>query len=293
MRISAITSHNDRALLNERVGLEQAAARENLEVYWNGPSNWDVKRQIDLLESAIHSGSFGIAVDPASIFAINTTIRNALSVRIPVVVLLDSVHIAPSPHLYFVLEDTKASATLVSRRLNSLVKGPGEVALRGGDPLLPGAMERYQELETTLRRDCPNLRIDDHEVGPSGSGNLEIGAEQILGGHPHLDAIVALDLLSGLAAYSAVRRDHIQKKIHLIVYDQSDELFILLRRGEIDSLIVQDMRGIGQKAVSDIVADRRGLPAPATAYVEPLLVTQNNIDDQSIQESLQLNLPYP
>ena len=292
-QIDVVFSHNDRALLNEHVGIAEAAAHNRLGVGWNGPANWDVKTQIDLMEAAVRDHSYGIAVDPASRFAINTAIRDALSTRIPVVVLLDPVYIAPSPHLYFVLEDTKASAALVSARLNHIVKGAGEIAILGGDPLLPGSIERHQDLVTELRSSCPELVVDDHQGGPSGSGYLEISTEQILRRHPHLSAIVALNMQAGLAAYAAIHNDRVRKDVHLIVYDQSDELFILLRRGEIDALIVQSMRTIGRQAVSDIVADRRGTHPPAAIYVKPLLVTRENIDDEAIQQNLQMNLPSP
>jgi ribose transport system substrate-binding protein len=290
-QIVAIPSHNERALLNERVGFEETAARNNIGVFWNGPSNWDVERQIDSLEFAIQSHSYGIAVNPVSLFAINTTIDAALSAKIPVVILLDSVYIASSPHLYYVLENQKASAELVAHRLNELINGSGEIALLGGDPLFPGGVERRQDLEDELRRHYPNLHIDDHPAGQVGLGYLEIGAEQLLHEHPDLNAIVALNVTSGLAAYSAIRNEHAQKRVHLLVYDQSDELTILLRRGEIDSIVVQDMRRMGSQAVEDIVADRQGKEVQQTVYVEPKLVTRENIDDEAVQLDLQMNLP--
>lgn len=290
-QIVAVPSHNERALLNQRIGIEETAARNHIDVNWNGPSNWDVERQIDSLEFAIKSHSYGIAVNPVSLFAINTTIGAALSAKIPVVILLDSVHIAPSPHLYFVLENTKASAELVAHRLNELINGPGEIALLGGDPLFPGGAERRRDLEDKLRRNCLNLHIEDHPAGPVGLGYLEIGAEQLLHEHTALNAIVALNVTAGLAAYSAIRNEHAQQRVHLLVYDQSDELNILLRRGEIDSIVVQDMRRMGSQAVEDIVADRQGEKVQQTVYVEPKLVTRENIDDEAVQLDLQINLP--
>jgi ribose transport system substrate-binding protein len=109
--------------------------------------------------------------------------------------------------------------------------------------------------------------------------------------HPHLNAIVALNLQSGLAAFTAIHSQLNGRNVHLIVYDQSDELCILLRRGEIDSIVVQDMRGIGERAVLDIMADRRGTHTADTAFIAPVLVTRENIDNETIQHDLQLNVP--
>lgn len=292
-QIFAITSDLEQSSLSERVGVEEAAHDANIDVYWNGPRNLDVQRQIDLIATAVHAGSYGIAITPASLFADKTAIRDALLSRIPVVVLLDSVYIAPAPHLYFVLEDTQASARLVSERLNQLMNGSGEVAVLGLNPLYPGSVKRFEDLEEAIQLDCPGIRVDDRVVEPFGYGYQELGAEQVLREHPHLKAIVALNVRSGMAAAAAVRNLHVAGKVRIIVYDQSLELFILLRRGDIDSIVVQDMRGIGAKAVSDIVADRNGHDAPKVSYLKPMLITRTNIDNEAVQQFLLMNWRRP
>lgn len=292
-RIFAITADIEQSPLSEHVGIEEAAYKEKIDVYWNGPRNLDVQRQIDLTASAVRERSYGIAINPASIFADNTAVRDALKARIPVVILLDPIRIAPAPHLYFVLEDTRASAALVTQRLKHLFGDRGEVAILGLNPLYPGSINRFQDLEAELQRDCPGIRVNDSVVEPFGYGYLEIGAERILREHPRIEAIIALNVRSGTAAVAAIRNLHYAKEVRVIVFDQSLELFVLLRRGDIDSIVAQDMRGIGSKAVSDIVADRDGRHAPQTAYLEPMLVTRDNIDEEKVQQFLLMNWQHP
>src|SRR5580693_7287701 len=43
---------------SEHVGMEEALAGTGLRLHWNGPSDGDVQRQIDLLDDAVKSGSF-------------------------------------------------------------------------------------------------------------------------------------------------------------------------------------------------------------------------------------------
>jgi ribose transport system substrate-binding protein len=292
-RIFAITGDIEQSPLSEHVGIEEAAYNAKVDVYWNGPRNLDVQRQIDLISSAVRARSYGVAINPASIFADNTAVRDALKARIPVVILLDPVRIAPAPHLYFVLEDTRSSAALVTQRLKHLFGDAGEVAILGLNPLYPGSVDRFQDLEAELQRDCPGIRVNDSVVEPFGYGYLEIGAERILREHPQIEAIVALNVRSGMAAVAAIRNLHYAKKVRVIVFDQSVELFVLLRKGAVDSIVAQDMRGIGSKAVSDIVADRNGQRAPQTAYLEPMLVTRDNIDEEKVQQFLLMNWQHP
>jgi len=45
-RIFAITSDLEQRSLSERVDIEEAMYKANVDVYWNGPRNMDVQRQI-------------------------------------------------------------------------------------------------------------------------------------------------------------------------------------------------------------------------------------------------------
>jgi ribose transport system substrate-binding protein len=292
-RISVITGYMDVDIMTERVGLEEAAYRENLDMHLNGSQNRDAQRQVELTKAAIAERRYGIAINAASEIAVNAAIRDALALDIPVVVMLHPVKMAQRPHLHFVLEDVDAGAARVAQRLNQLLKDRGEVALFGLNPLFPGSAERFQSVELALRHNAPNINIDDHSVGPFGNGYLEIAAEQILNKHPHLDAIVALNVESALAAVAAIRAHQLQDHVRVIVFDASLQIFHLLRDGEIDSLVVQDARGIGNRAVQAIVEDRNGHVDSKPIYLKPRLVTQANIDTEEIQQFLLLNWRRP
>jgi hypothetical protein len=59
-----------------------------------------------------------------------------------------------------------------------------------------------------------------------------------------------------------------------------------LRQGTIDSLIIQDMRGMGHQAVENIVAARSGHAVTSVTYREPMLLTRENIDTEAMQQML-------
>jgi ribose transport system substrate-binding protein len=292
-RISVITGYVDVDTMTERVGLQEAAYREQIDLHLNGSHNRDAQREVELMNAAIAERCHGIAINAASEIAVNTAIRDALALEIPVVVMLHPVKMEPHPHLHFILEDVDASASLVTLRLNELLKGHGEVALFGLNPLFPGSAERFQSVELALRHNAPNIDIDDHSAGPFGNGYLEIAAEQILNEHPHLDAIVALNPESALAAVAVVRQHHLADKVRIIVFDASLQVFHLLREGEIDSLIVQNAREIGNRAVQTILDDRKGHAVSQPMYLKPLLVTKANIDTEDVQQFILLNWRRP
>ncbi len=292
-RISVIAAYDDVDIMTEHVGIEEAAYREQINLHLSGTHNRDAQREVELMNAAIAKNSYGIAINTASEIAVNAAIRDALASEIPVVVMLHPVKMKPRPHLHFILEDVDSSAALATTRLNEILKGRGEVALFGLNPLYPGSAERFRGVELAIRRDAPGINIDDHSAGPFGNGYLEIAAEQILNDHPQLDAIVALNPESTLAAVAAIRQHHLRNRVRVVAFDASLQIFHLLRDGEIDSLIVQNAREIGNRAVQAIVDDHHGLAVSQPIYVKPRLITRANIDTEAIQQFILLNWRRP
>ena len=292
-KISAISGYNDVDMMTERVGMEETAYREHLDLSFNGTTTRDAQRQVELVEAAIQARRYGIALNAASPVAVNAAVHNALVQGIPVVILLHPILMQPSPHLHMVLEDPGAGAQLVTERLNTLTHGRGEVAVFGLNPLYMGSAERFQGMKLALRRDAPRMQVHDEQPSAFGNGYLEIAAEELVTAHLQLSAVVALNVESGLAAVAAVRAAHKQEQIHVIVFDASLQIFHLLRAGEVDSIVAQDARGMGSRAVQDILDDRCGKPAAGPVYLKPRLITRALIDHEDVQQFLLMKWRRP
>lgn len=279
--------------LCELSGMREAAYHAGLDLYWNGPADTDVQRQVDLIEGAVKRQNYGIAVNPASRFTSNIAIGDALSHGIPVVVMGQSVPIAPAPHLSFVLEDPNASAALAAHRLNDLLHGAGDVAFVGINPRAQETIDRAEALTNALQAIAPNIHIRTRVVSSQGYGYVEGAVNRLLEQEPHLDAIVSMHNRAGLAAAAAVDSYAPRRKVHQIVFDQNLELLSLLRQHAIDSIVVQDQRAIGRAAVHNIVADRKGEYVKPVTYFAPHLVTPDNINDEATQQLLLMNWKHP
>lgn len=277
----------DAPWLSEHVGIAEAAERMKLELYWNGPSGApDVQGQIELLDRAIHEGAYGIIIEPNSFFAMNRVIRKALSRNIPVVLFSEPLGLSPTQHLSFVLSDVKETGRLIATRLKTILQGRGEVAIVGLDPQTPGNIERADSIEASLRQIAPKIHVVEKVVGSFSIGYSEQAAERAIREHPDLKAIVALNEREGYSAAAAIHAAGAEGRILVISCDQSLQLFLLLRQGNIDSLVIRDMRGMGAAAVANVAADRLGKPVVSPIYFKPSLVTRENIDDENIQQLL-------
>ncbi len=305
--ISAIPRNDTEAdFVSEHAGLARAAARHKLSIYWSGPSGSnDNEQQITLAERAIRERNFGIVVTPTALFAMDTAIARALARGIPVVVLGAPIPLPPDRNLSFVLNDTQRNGALAAERVHQLVGNQGEIALGGIDPNSPGSESCALAFESALHRLAPAIRIVSHLTGSYTPGQAETAIEQILDEHPHLGAIYALNLAVTHGAVAAVRdsgresghdsgresgrASERQGTVAIIGNDEALDLLFLVRQRVIDSLVIEDMRGMGEQAVENIVALRAGRSVAPVSYREPMLLNRDNIDTEAIQERLKMD----
>ena len=273
--------------VSEHGGAADAAAQRHLEIYWNGPSrDDDVEQQISLSERAIRAHDVGLVLSPNNAFALDTLIHRALSRKIPVVIVGAEIPISPQHGLSFVLNDVGQTGSLITRRLNVLLRGRGRIVLIGAGPLSPGREARAESVEEALHRLAPGISIERKLDGAFSFGQAELASEQAIHADPDLSAIVALGINETRGAAAAVRSSGKSGRIRVIGCDQTLDLLFLLRQGLIDSLVVQDTRTMGYLAIGQIAAQQHGDSVPLKTLVQPSLVTRENVDDDGIQRIL-------
>jgi ribose transport system substrate-binding protein len=277
----------------EHVGMDEALASTMLRLHWNGPSDGDVQRQIDLLENAVKANAYGITFEPRSIYAANAVIDDAAEHRIPIVVMLHPVPMGSRPHISFVSEDVSEGVRLAGQRLMQITRGEGAILLVGLDSLTPGGEDRFDAMERALHELTPKLAIRERIAGPPAISFFSPLIRQALQQHPNVRAIVALDSHAGYAAAFVVHEMGAQDRIKIVAFDQNTEVLASLRRGGVDSVIVQNMREMGHLAIRNILADRSGKFVPVRTYVKPVLVTRENIDSNDVQQLLLMNWDKP
>jgi ribose transport system substrate-binding protein len=280
----------DEIWVAEHGGAAEAAFRQHLRVYWNGPTREDdVEPQITLTEKAIRANSYGLLLSPDNPFALDTLIDRALSRGIPVVIVGAAIPVAARQGLSFVLNDENKGAALIAGRLHRVLGGKGKVLILGVNPLSPGSVSRAEAVQRALERDDPQIQIVDELSGSSSFGQAELVTEQAIRTHPELDAIIALGINESRGAVAAVASSGAAGRVRIVACDQTMDLLFLLRESMIDSLIVQDSRSMGSIAVGNLVAQHHERNVPESVLVEPRLVTLANVDDPVIQAILSEN----
>ena len=275
--------------VSEHGGASDAAYRQNLDIDWNGPTrDDDVEQQISLSEAAVRSGDYGLILSPNNSFALDTVIQRALAEKIPVVIVGSPIPIAPQRGLSFVLNDSEEMGALAAKRAAEILHGKGQVMVLGIDSLSPGSVERSDAFERALQQEAPGISVVEKVSGSMSFGQAELASEQAIAAHPDLSAIFAVGINETRGAAAAVRSMQSAERIKIIGCDQTLDLLFLLRRGVIDSLVVEDTRTMGNLAVNQIVAERHGQTVPSQRLVQPVLVTRANVNEDRVQQILSL-----
>ena len=77
-----------------------------------------------------------------------------------------------------------------------------------------------------------------------------------------------------------------QSAAHTVVIGFDQDLMLPVRRGEIDSVVMQDTHAIGQAAMHNLLAEMAGEPVAQRTMIAPLLVTRDNLDSPRAQAIL-------
>jgi ABC-type sugar transport system substrate-binding protein len=293
--ITAI-SQDDTAtyFVREHAGLEEGARRHGISVHWSGPSDSNgVEQQIAIADRAIRAGDSGLVITPLSPAALIPVIKRALRQAMPVVVLGTPMAMPHDPSLTFVLNDSEQSGRLAAKRTEHRLGSTGEVAVIGLDPALPTTALCAAAFEATLRQLAPGIRVVARLPAGISTGQAELMLADVMVQHPRLRAIYSLDIWATRSAFAAVRDAGREGSIVIVGNDEAMDLLYLLHHGVIDSLVVEDMRGMGAQAIENIAALRSGRSAPVTTVLEPTLLTADNIDTEPMQQRLRMDWRHP
>ena len=268
----------------EDVGAQQAAAELGERIYWNASSREDdVDGQIALVDRVASGNYKGLVLAPDHSLALVTPVRRALAKGLPIVIVGSPLPIPANEDLSYVSNDEEAGGRLAAQRVAALVHGQGEVALTGIDPDIAGIMVRAKSIENFLTGSYPGIRIVVRRTGTFNFAHEQEGAGEVLRASPHLDVIIALTSTSMRGAVSTIESEHRNHAVKVIGFDPDSLPF---ENSCLDSIIAQNTRAMGERAIRMIHARALGQPLPARVIFEPLFIDRENASSKAVLEML-------
>ena len=262
------------------MGAAEAAHKEGLHLYWNAPADdGDVEKQLSEFASCVERGYSGIVFAPDETLASRSIVLDAVSRKIPVAVVDDEFGPPAGPWLSYVSNDESKGARMAAERLATILHGNGSVAIIGINTRSVGGIAREERFEDILAQIAPAIQITYRSFGDTIVTHQQQVAQQIFDAEK-VSAIVAMTGVATRGAYYAKLAAKSRTDVLIVGFDQ--DLLIPIQSGEVDSVVVQDTRSIGQIAIENLSAQRRGEKVKAVTLVSPILLTRQTINTPAI-----------
>jgi len=267
----------------EHTGAEQAAGSTGTFVYWNAPtSEDDVEAQIALVDRIVDQNYQGLVLAPDQALSLIIPVRRALAHGIPTVIVGSPLPIPAGGNLSYILNDDEEGGRMAAERAAALLHGHGTVALLGINPDITGIMIRARSFEQFVGQHYPGIRIVEKRMGSYNPPHEQQVAEETLRTNPDLDVIVALMSTTVDGTLSAIETTGKNRLVKVIGFDQGGYP-LLGQQGNLDSVVQEDIRSMGQQAVELISARLRGQSVPATVLLHPRLITRDNMNTPEVR----------
>ena len=272
------------------VGAESQAQRSGLSVYWIAPTREDdVDGQIALVERVTDDRYQGLILAPSQALALISPVRRALDRGIPTAIICSPLPLPRSPNLINIVNDDELGGRMAAQRVAALLHDHGKVALLGMNPDITGLMTRAHSFELELARIAPGIEIVERHAGSFNASHEQQVAEDTLHAHPGLDVIVALTWDTADGAYRALESSANTRATHIVAFDCIG-VPAFDQWTHLDSIIQQNTRAMGQKAVEALGTRLRGGPMPADMVVPPRLITRENANNADVREMFSADL---
>jgi ribose transport system substrate-binding protein len=258
------------------LGAAEIAKSAGLHMYWNAPADeGDTEKQLSFISQTLARGYRGLIFAPDETLASRGLVLQVVNSGRPVVIVDDQLGPPPGPLLSYVTDDEEAGAKLAADRVAGLLHGTGSIAVIGISPRLESGILREESFEKALASVAPNIHIDFRRYGDSVVTHQQQIADEILKRHQHIDVIVALTGIATRGAYFAKIANDDPSRVKIVGFDQ--DLLLPVQSGDVDSVIIQNTRAIGQVAMRNLDAQLRGETVKGVTLVPPILLTKETI----------------
>lgn len=254
------------------MGVAEVARASGQHVYWNAPADeGDTEKQLSFIGPSLAKRYRGLIFAPDETLASRGLVLQAVNSGVPVVIVDDQLGPPPGLLLSYVANDEEAGAKLAADRVAELLEGQGSIAVIGISPRLESGILREESFEKTLSSVAPNIHIEYRRYGDSVVTHQQQIADEILKRY-HVDAIVALTGTATRGAYFAKIATETPNPVKIVGFDQ--DLLLPIQAGDVDSVVVQNTRAIGQVAMRNLDAQLRGEKVNDVTLVSPMLLTK-------------------
>jgi ribose transport system substrate-binding protein len=267
-------------------GAQEAAEELGVNYEVQGPNEFDPTEQIPIVEAVVAQQPDAILIAPTERTALIGPLQAAQDAGITVV-LVDTIVDDPNIGVSRIATDNVEGGRVAGEALVELIGGEGSVFVNTTQPGVSTVEERQQGFEDAISDEAgiEYLGAEFNNDDPTRAAQI---TSAVLARNPDLAGIFATNLFSAEGAATALRDAEAQEQVSIVGFDASPGQVDQLEEGLVQALVAQNPREIGYQGVQTAVAALRGEDFEEQITTPLTVVTQENLEDAEVQETLYL-----
>ena len=266
---------------------ELAAKGISVRIIWKGPLKEDDRdQQIQVVENFMVQRASGIVLAPLDSKALIRPVQNAQKAKVPVVII-DS-GLESEDYVSFVATDNYKGGQMAGEQLAKLLDGKGKVILLRY--AVGSASTEAREkgfLEALGKHADLKLISSDQYAGPTRDTSYSASQNLLRRFGQEVDGIFCPNENSTIGMTMALRDiGRAGGTVKMVGFDAGSQSVADLKSGDVQGLVVQNPLFMGYKGVMTIVEHIQGKPVEKRIDTGVVLVTKENMGDDSVKELL-------
>lgn len=230
------------------VNAEQAAKTLGVRLIVKAPDEANLEQQVRMMEMLIKQGVDAIAIDPIDPVTLTPVINKAVEAGIEVICFESD---APgSKRQAFLGSDNKDSGVQIGQLLSQLMKGKGMVLIESGMKDMLALRQRLKGLEEYIHKET-EIQILEVKYNEGSAQKALSDMEEMIEDHPHFDALVSLDVISGSNSILIWKAKGLSR--YAVTFGMTPEINEALHNGQITASVSHQEYEWGQQIVELLI----------------------------------------
>jgi ribose transport system substrate-binding protein len=263
-------------------GAQKVAKANGVDFSFQGPGEWSVSKQTDIVNAVAASKPDVIMISIADPKAMIAPLAQAKAAGIKIITIdgdLEKTDIASSN----IQSDNLKGGYLGGLRLAAVMHGKGQVIALDNEPGIPISQQRWQGMAKALKK-FPGIKF----LGVKYTHNSTATAANIVATaastNSKLAGVFTAETNNSEGAITGIRQAKKVGKVHLVGYDTSDPIVAALKAGKMDGDVVQYPRREGELGVQFAIKLANGESVPRTQGVPFVIATPKNVNSALVKQ---------
>lgn len=260
-------------------GARTAATEMNVDLNWQGPTDWDMNKQLPFIQAAQQLDPQGWVIAPTDGTTLIPIIKEQMDAGIPVVTV--DAPLDEPVELQSIQSNHYAGGQAAAKAMTGLTGGKGTYVVVGNTPGLPDIDARVAGfVDDMTAAGATVLPVLEPGTDSTKAANMVAAAIQA---NPDLTGIYVTHSAAAQGASAAILEAGKQGQIKLVAFDADPQQIRDLKDGVYDALIAQLPYQMGYQSVKLVADVLSGAVDPATVpHDNPTdfaILTRDNADD--------------